>query len=202
MISQGLSYLIDQTSAIYHTAKDPKKYFNNYENIKTNIIPSINAQMKRYQDASYEAIAYESIEEFMKDLDLEKIKHDVAEKVQNNNYLINKFSIRKSNIKSLKTPEIEESKILNPENIKGGSPEENKSNLKDLKKYFQSKVNQLQDFEFKLIKDKSRMKKILNSNLDGIIQNYTTDVAKAYNLKRPIPKLVNYLNHEFKKLFI
>ena len=71
-----------------------------------------------------------------------------------------------------------------------------------LKKYFQSKVNQLQDFEFKLIKDKSRMKKILNSNLDGIIQNYTTDVAKAYNLKQPIPKLVNYLNNEFKKLFI
>lgn len=207
MISQALSYLIDQTESIYHTAKNPKKYFNNYENIKSNIIPSLNAQMKRYKDASYEAIKFEAIEEFMNELDLEKMKREIVENIKILKYLMDdpiKEKNKKYHVfdKSYSTPLFETEKIINPETLKGGSPEKNKSNLKDMKKYFRSKVAELQNFESYLTKRKKDIKKILKANLNSILNNYTNKIGRQFAYDKPITKLSDYLNKKFQELII
>ena len=77
MLSPVATFLVDQLTSIKNTSLAKTNYKNNFDNISSNIVPSINNQLRRYEVDALEAIKAEILEEMNAELDYKQMKEKV-----------------------------------------------------------------------------------------------------------------------------
>ena len=188
MLSPIMSYLIDEFTSIENTAASPINYSNNYHNIISNIVPSINAQITRYVPLAMESIKAEIAEELSSEIDFASLKAQVINDLKS--------------ISKLRTfqpspyPQCNAHPTLIDVNFIS-APNESTSSMHD---HFQLIIHDMHQFEEDICQYKRTLKSYIKSCIPNMISKYESLVRNSIKNKRDFPKLTEFMISEINRL--
>ena len=181
MLSPVATFLVDQLTSIKNTSLAPANYRNNFENITSGIIPSINNQLKRYEDNALEAIKTEVLEELTTDEYVKELKSQVMNDLKTGQ--VNRLERIESKPRcTFKITMIDISKLAQPG-----------SDLNEMHDHFSVVISDLRRFEDQMCSYKQELKRYIQSCIPNMIANYESTVRSSWKNKSEFPKLKEYL---------
>ena len=182
------TFLMEQLTSIMNTADAKSNYKNNFQNITTNIIPSINAQLQRYEIDANEAIKTEILQELTSEINFDSIKQEVMNDLKNGN-------VRRLERVSSHPQCNEHVSLIDMSLI--SQPDNDTTEMKD---HLTSTLQLLRSFEDGMCSYKVTFKKYIQSCVPNLVTNYESVVRKAWKNKSEFPKLRDYMISEINKL--
>lgn len=188
MLSPVATFLVDQLTSIKNTSLAKTNYKNNFENISSNIVPSINNQLRRYEIDALEAIKAEILEEITTELDYKQMKEKVMNDLKTG--VINRLErITPKPQCTYKLSLIDVSKLAQPDN-----------DVTDMLEHFKSVISDLRSFENNICSYKLTLKNYINECVPNLLTNYESLVRKSWKRQLQFPKLTEYFESQINKL--
>ncbi len=188
MLSPVATFLVDQLTSIKNTSLAKTNYKNNFENISSNIVPSINNQLRRYEVDALEAIKAEILEEMNTELDYKQMKEKVMNDLKTG--VINRLErITPKPQCTCKISLIDVSKLAQPDN-----------DVTDMLEHFKSVISDLRSFENDICSYKLTLKNYINECVPNLLTNYESLVRKSWKAQLQFPKLTEYFESQINKL--
>lgn len=188
MLSPVATFLVDQLTSIKNTSLAKTNYKNNFENISSNIVPSINNQLRRYEVDALEAIKAEILEEMNTELNYKQMKEKVMNDLKTG--VINRLErITPKPQCTYKLSLIDVSKLAQPDN-----------DVADMLEHFKSVISDLRSFENNICSYKLTLKNYINECVPNLLTNYESLVRKSWKAQLQFPKLTEYFESQINKL--
>lgn len=188
MLSPVATFLVDQLTSIKNTSLAKTNYKNNFENISSNIVPSINNQLRRYEVDALEAIKAEILEEMTTELNYKQMKEKVMNDLKTG--VINRLErIAPKPQCTYKLSLIDVSKLAQPDN-----------DVTDMLEHFKSVISDLRSFENNICSYKLTLKNYINECVPNLLTNYESLVRKSWKRHLQFPKLTEYFESQINKL--
>lgn len=188
MLSPVATFLVDQLTSIKNTSLAKTNYKNNFENISSNIVPSINNQLRRYEIDALEAIKAEILEEITTELNYKQMKEKVMNDLKTG--VINRLErITPKPQCTYKLSLIDVSKLAQPDN-----------DVTDMLEHFKSVISDLRSFENNICSYKLTLKNYINECVPNLLTNYESLVRKSWKRQLQFPKLTEYFESQINKL--